>query len=802
MQFDRRTVMMAALVLPLSLCGAGVKNIVLPADTGRVHDVEEAVVVAQPKETAKLRQQAVSASLFAAPQLEAYGVSAVKGLSALSPNLYMPDYGSRLTSAVYVRGIGSRINTPAVGLYVDNVPFADKGAYDFDFLDVARVDVLRGPQGTLYGRGAMGGLLHVFTADPLTSHGTTVSLGATTRESGRHVSATTALHPSDRFALSLGAFYKGDEGFRHNTTTGKNADGGDAAGGRLRAVWVPTQRVRLDYTASYQYSDEHSNPYVYEGPADADAEDVYPELRGQITQNRQSKYRRSFFNTGLSTTVTLPRTTLTAITAYQFLQDRLYMDQDYLRADIFSLEQRQRMQSVSEELTFKGRAGRRWEWTTGAFFLYDYKHTAVPVTFYDDGVAYLNNTFAGVMPSFIGLTLTDPQLPFRATLKTPGMNVAAFHQSTVKDLFLKGLSLTVGLRLDYDYHRLTLSSPAADYHYNFALQMPAFGLNINQAFTTDAAFGGRDSHADWQLLPKVALQYALKRGTVYFSVSKGYRSGGYNLENYSDLSQGLLKRNIMLQVRDYSVGTIEGLPMPDASKQAAIAGMKKMIDAQTPDAPAVSDLSYKPEYSWNHEVGTHLTLLDGVLQLDAAAFVLSTHQLQMAKFAPSGMGRVIVNAGRSATWGVEAQLRYALLGERLTLSAAYGLAHSEFTKYELDSETDYEGHHVPYAPQHTAALSVDFRQPLTRGILRAWSAGLTLDGAGKIYWDEANTFSSPFTARLSARLGLELRHVSLALWGKNLTATSYKTFAFTSMSRRFAQYGDPLHFGLDVTLKF
>lgn len=794
--------MMAALALPLSLCATDVKSIAVPTDTGRVHDVEEAVVVAQPKENAKLRQQPVSASLFGTRQLETYGVSAVKGLSSLSPNLYMPDYGSRLTSAVYVRGIGSRINTPAVGLYVDNVPFADKSAYDFDFLDVARVDVLRGPQGTLYGRGSMGGLLRVFTADPLTTYGTTLTLGATTRESGRHAAATTYLHPSDRFALSLGAFYKGDEGFRHNTTTDKKADGGDAAGGRLRAVWQPSRRVRLDYTAAYQYSDERSNPYVYEGPADADATDAYPTLRGQISQNRQSKYRRSFFNTGLSATFSLPRTTLTSITAYQFLQDRLYMDQDYLRADIFSLEQRQRMQSISEELTLKGRTGRHWEWTTGAFFLYDYKHTAVPVTFYDDGVAYLNNTFSGVMPSFIGLTLTDQELPFRATLKTPGINVAAFHQSTVKDLFLKGLSLTVGLRLDYDYHRLTLASPAADYHYNFALQMPAFGLNLNRAFTTDAAFSGRDSHGDWQVLPKVALQYQLKKGTVYFSVAKGYRSGGYNLENYSDLSQNLLRRNIMLQVRDYSVETIEALPMPDASKQAAIAGMTGMIDKQTPEAPVVSDLAYKPEYSWNHEIGTHLLLLDGTLQLDAAAFVLSTHNLQMAKFAPSGMGRVIVNAGRSATWGVEAQLRYALLAERLTLSAAYGLAHSEFTKYALDSETDYEGNRVPYAPQHTAALSADFRQPLTRGALKAWYVGLTVSGAGKIYWDEANAFSSPFTAQLSARAGLDFKHVSLALWGKNLTAASYKTFAFTSMSRRFAQYGDPLHFGLDVTVRF
>lgn len=775
----------------------------VPADTNRVQDIEEAVIVAQPKETGKLRRQAVSASLFGAHDLEQYGVASIKGITALAPNLYMPDYGSRLTSAVYVRGIGSRINTPAVGLYVDNVPFADKSAYDFDFLDVARVDVLRGPQGTLYGRGAMGGLLRVFTADPLTNYGTTVSLGASARESGRRASATTYLHPSDRLSLSLGAFYKGSEGFRRNTATGKKADAEDAAGGRFRAAWMPSRRFRLDLTASFQYSDERSNPYIYEGPADTDAADDYPELRGSISQNRQSKYRRSIFHSGLHLTYQLPRVTLSSITAYQFLRDRLYMDQDYLRADIFDLEQKQRMQSISEEINVKGKIGKRWEWTSGAFLLYDYKHTSVPVNFYADGVTYLNSTFSAAMPAFIRLAFTDSELPFYATLKTPGTNAALFHQSTFNGLFVKGLSLTLGLRLDYDCHRLTLASPAYAYNYTFAMQMPAYGLNISQPFTADAGFGGRNSHTSWQLLPKVALQYtAAGLGTFYFSVSKGYRSGGFNLENYSDLSQNLLRRNIMQQVSGYSAQTIDGLPMPEASKQAAKRGMTAMIEAQMPDAVAVSDLAYKPEYSWNHEAGTHLLLLDGALQLDAAAFVLSTHNLQMAQMAPSGMGRVIVNAGRSATYGVEAQMRYALLASRLTLSAAYGWAHSTFTKYTLSSETSYKGNHVPYAPEHTAALSADFRQPINKGIFKAFFAGISVQGAGKIYWDEANTFSRPFTAQLNASAGVELGPVSLTLWGKNLTASSYQTFAFNSMSRRFAQYADPLHFGVDIKCHF
>ena len=160
-----------------------------PADTLRNYDMEEAIVVASPKETMTFRQQPISISIFDRTTLTNMGADDIKDISTFTPNYFMPDYGSRQTSAVYIRGIGSRINTPAVGLYVDNVPVMDKSAYDFAFLDIARVDVLRGPQGTLYGRNSMGGLVRVFTADPFSHTGTDVRLSGSVPNGGRAVRA-------------------------------------------------------------------------------------------------------------------------------------------------------------------------------------------------------------------------------------------------------------------------------------------------------------------------------------------------------------------------------------------------------------------------------------------------------------------------------------------------------------------------------------------------------------------------------------------------------------------------------------
>lgn len=206
-----------ALVLPavaMLVCSVQAKaeHYILPGDTTKVIDIEEVVVIATPKENARLRQQAVSATSFSQRDMQSNSVVSVKSLSGLVPNLFIPDYGSKLTTSVYVRGIGSRINTPAVGLYVDNIPFIDKSAFDFNYSDIERIDVLRGPQGTLYGRNTMGGLIRVYTKSPFTYQGTDLRLSGATYNDYR-ASLTHYHRISEQFAFSVGLFYRHEGGF-------------------------------------------------------------------------------------------------------------------------------------------------------------------------------------------------------------------------------------------------------------------------------------------------------------------------------------------------------------------------------------------------------------------------------------------------------------------------------------------------------------------------------------------------------------------------------------------------------------
>ena len=784
----------------------------VPSDTLKNIDIEEAVVVASPKETNTLRRQAVAVSLFDETSLERLNVTDVKGLSAAVPNFYMPEYGSKLTSAVYIRGVGSRINTPAVGLYVDNVPYLDKSAYDFNFLDVTRVDVLRGPQGTLYGRNTPGGLIRVYTADPLVKQGTDISAGFTTKSMGRRLSAITYLHPAENLGISVGAFYNGRNGYFTNHTLGQHADGMESGGGRTRLTWKPSHKVKVDWTASFEQSYERACPYRHIGDSvsGAGGEMTYMPASGEIEANRQASYRRQLFNTGLGVEHRLGKFTLSSITAYQYLRDRLFMDQDFIASDIYTLEQRQKMHSVTEEISLKSPKGKRVQWTSGIYAGYTKIQTDCPVVFQEDGIGFLNRSIGASLPSrpAMGLTFTDNSLAFLSDLETPSFGAALFQQLSFNDLLVKGLSLTLGLRLDYDHRELDLSSQTANpVAYNFNMSMGPM-MNINHDFSSLPQLAGSLNDDYWLLLPKYALQYSFgkngTRGNVYAAASKGCRSGGYNIQAYSDLAQQLLRREMMLEVKDFSINTINGIPrMPDAVKQGAIAGITKTMDRIVPDEPDLRNLSYKPEQSWNYEAGTHLSFLDGRLQADLAAFYMQTRDQQLAQFSESGLGRVMVNAGKSRSCGIEASLRTLWFDNRLSIAADYGFTEATFENYDLGSGVDYTDNRVPFVPRHTMTATASFRQPTKCDLLRSFTFGARVKGAGDIMWDEANTFGQDFYAQLDASIEAELKGgVTLTVRGANLTDTRANTFAFLSMNRRFAQDIAPRHFSFDIKWHF
>ena len=780
------------------------KTYTLPEDTTKVVDIEEVVVIASPKETSKLRQLPTSVSLISQKDMQANHITSLKSASTIVPNFFMPDYGSRLTSAMYIRGIGSRINTPAVGMYVDNIPYLDKSAFDFNFYDIERIDILRGPQGTLYGRNTMGGLVKVHTRSPFSYQGTDVKLSYGSGNNHRSASLTHYHRISNRFAFSAGGYYEGADGFFTNSHLNKKVDDMQAGGGRIRAILLTANDWKFDFNVNYDYTDEGGYPYYFTGDIYSFPPEVSTDLIGKIAYNRESTYHRSLLNTGLNIEHQADNFIFNAVTGFQHLNDRMFMDQDFSPMDTYTLEQKQRINSITEEITFKSKPGQAWQWTTGLFGFYQDMRTTGPVVFYNDGIDFLNTTINGYFPDLsqmgmsMSLGLKNENLNIPSTMDTPSWSTAVFHQSTYH---VGNWELSAGLRLEYEKMQMDYNSHAsALFDYSLSSRMMPIELKDLKA---DYQAIGKLKNDYMQLLPKAAIKYNFdSKNNVYFSMSKGHRSGGYNVQMFSDIAQSGLQNSIKTSIKEGVGEKLNGFAQ--MGMPAAVIGMiNGMMEEYltTSEVNVAESTTYKPEYSWNYEIGTHLNLFNGKLQADLAAFYMDTRDQQIAKFAESGLGRITVNAGESESYGVEANL-VASLNRHLQLNASYGYTEATFVKYNAGENKDYSGNYVPFVPRHTLNIggSYAFHFP------NSWAESLTLGancaGAGKIYWTEANHVSQDFYATLNGYISLKAKNVQVDLWGRNLTDNEYTTFYFESMGRGYEQRSKPLQVGVDVRLHF
>ena len=766
-----------------------------PKDTTRVIDIEEVIVIATPKENNRLRQQPLSATSFSQGDMRNNSVTSVKSLSGLVPNLFIPDYGSKLTTSVYVRGIGSRINTPAVGLYVDNIPFIDKSAFDFNYSDIERIDVLRGPQGTLYGRNTMGGLIRVFTKSPFSYQGTDISLGAATYNNYK-ASVNHYHRISDKFAFSAGAFYEHEGGFFENVArNNEKIDKGDEVGGRMRAIWLPKDNLKLDFTVNYEYSNQGGYPYQLTSLSETDI--YYQDLKGdlgKVAYNNECGYMRHLLNGGLNLEHQADNFILSSVTGFQYLKDEMNLDQDFTRKNVYTMSQRQNSKTISEEIVLKSKPGRRWQWTTGVSGFYQWLDTEGPVTFHEDGISSLmENNVNGIfkkikeekpmMPD-MSLDITDENILIGGNFKSPMLSTGIYHQSTINDIIFEGLSFTAGLRMEYERYWLDYNSNTnINFDFKIAVMpMPFKGLN------TSPKVNGNISHDYIQLLPKFALQYDFnKSNNIYASVSKGYRSGGYNIQMFSEIVQGEMINGMIAVLDEKSHGMVSQM---GGDK---IPHYEFNIQETT---------MYKPEYSWNYEIGSHMTMFDGRLQADVAAFYMDTHDQQISRFAASGLGRITVNAGKSRSIGGELALK-AQITDAFSLNGNYGYTHATFTDYVVSDEVNYNGNYVPFVPQHTFNIGGQYIFRMKRG---AWLDNIMLNanykGAGRVYWTEQNNAYQNLYGTLNGRISLNKGNGQIGIWINNALNTKYQAFYFESMNRGFAQMGRPMQIGVDLRCRF
>ena len=664
------------------------------------------------------------------------GIEAPKDISLVAPNFYMPDYGSRMTSSIYVRGLGARIDQPVVGLTIDNIPYLNKDSYDFDVCDIAEIEVLRGAQSVLNGRNTMGGQINVRTLSPLSASGWRAMAEYGTANTVK-ASASYYGKFNEALGMSLAAQFKHTDGYYRNEYDNSLTGRENSGSLRWKTAWQPHRRLSISNTAVASFGRQAGYPYQLLAS-------------GNIDYNDTCAYRRTSIADALTVAWAGKRVIVTSVTSLQYLNDCMNLDQDFTSLDYFTLEQSRREWAFTEDLFTRGSRG-IYSWLGGVYAFYKSTDMQAPVTFKDTGIERLIEAHRNAINPDYPIRWDERRFVLGSDFDLRSGGFALYHESAVS---IDDWRLEAGLRLDIEktslsYHSFTNTG------FTTLHRVPDGSTEVYSHTPVDIDDHGDISHTYIELLPKFTISHS-GDFEPYFSFSKGYKAGGYNTQMFSDV----LQQRVM-----------------------SIMGLSELYSFD-------EVVSYKPEWSLNYELGAHWRLPAARLKLDAALFYIDCRNQQLTVFPPgTTTGRMMTNAGRTRSMGAELSASWHA-NDDLTVRASYGYTDATFRRYN-DGRNDYRGKRVPYAPANTLFAEVNWRiSPLTfSGITPSVTA--TARGLGKIYWNEANTVSQPFYCLPSLSIAFDADKWSLRLSADNITATRYNTFYFVSMGNAFTQRGLP-----------
>lgn len=687
--------------LPMLLCLAyTARGEEIEKDTAKIRNVElNEVVVQSFKQQRDLRLEPLSASAVTGTAIQNRNITGIKEFSSFIPNLFMPDYGSKLTSPVYIRGIGSKINAPSVGLYVDGIPYFEKSAFDFDFNEVDRIEVLRGPQGTLYGRNTMGGIINVYTKSPLKYEGTNVWLS-----NGSYGYRDYALSHykkiGEKFGYAISGDYRNSDGYFTNLFTDKKADDMKSGSARIRLEWKPQKNLSFGLMSSFDRSVQGGYPYA--------VCDSVTHKPGEIDYNDYSFYKRTLSTTGFSADYQGTGYSINSRTAFQYLSDHQGIDQDFSPRSIYFARQDMKQKMFSEELNIKSTTPGRYKWLLGAFGFWQGIDNTVTLDYFTKDYAT------------------------RKLYDTPAYGVAFYHQSTIDDLLTRGLSLTFGIRYDYEH---------TSNDFLFYKETDG-GSEQMDAFDSRLKFS--------QVTPKIALQYMFpSTGMLYATVTKGYKTGGFNTS----------------------------------------------FDRE-------EDRTFRPETSWNYELGAKHPFLDNRLNAEFCFFWIDWKNQQIYQMLATQNGQFLRNAGRSESKGVEVSLQGNPVNG-LMVQVNYGFTHATFKDYKDERRgIDYSGNFLPMVPRHTFAVGADYTIPNPCRHIDRFTVSANYTGTGRILWKEDNKVSQPYYGLLNAKVSATKDFITFAIWAKNMTGADYSAFYFETGGKGLAQKGRPFTIGGNIQLSF
>ena len=752
---------------------------VLVLPTASYPQIEEIIVTAQ-KRQENLQDTPIAITAFTEEALEGRMINDISKLADFTPNVIFdtttPISGLSNGAAVFIRGIGQldfgMTTDPGVGTYIDGVYSSRAVGGVLDVVDIERIEVLRGSQGTLFGRNTIGGAINITTRRPAETFGGMVE--ATFGEFDRtDFKGSLDVPVTDKFRTKFAFSSKNRNGFVDRVLVGDRLGDEDRQSARGSFLLEPTDDIELYATVDYASIDEQSAGSVMVGitefagdpgqglapsstwaynqvfvPANPGAvpytlEEFLPGAADQTLATGPTGTDLESFGATLTFTWSLPLFEFKSISSYRDTEGEFYRDPDNSTVEITeTTNPNYNHEQFSQEVQLLGRGfNERLQYVLGAYY------------FEEDGTDDVFVPIYGALPTPAGLSALPLYINNYVTVDNDSK--AVFGQGTFE--VTEQIALTLGMRYTEDkkafgYRQYISPDPFPG---NIAV-LALLGAPV-------AAPGPADQLVLWdevsekfnELNVRAGIEYQLNDDTLlYFTYADGYKSGGFNYR--------------------YVV-------------------------------PRVAPLPFDPETLESCEVGVKWQGLDERLRINAAGFISEYRDVQIQLFETGG-GPLTQNAGVADIIGMELELT-AAPHERLLLNAGFGYLDAEYDELNLPTTTVAQAVNLdtklPNTPETTVNVSAEYTHPLPWGSLAVRGDYRYTDD---LHNDAQN---SPFLYQdgyhtVNASLTFSVDNWEFSVFGVNLTDKRFITSGDSNFGLGFheANYNRPREFGGLIRYRF
>lgn len=712
------------------------------------------IIVTSERRATNLQETPLAVSAISGETLQAAGVAVINDLAATVPNLTSTTGPQGSSDAnFFVRGVGQFdfiiTNDPGVGLYVDGVYLGRTVGAMLDSGDVERVEVLRGPQGTLFGRNTLGGAISIVSRQP---------------DPGRFSGSASALYGSrdrieltgsinapigDDSALRVSGFFREQDGFARNAVTGDLFGATDRYGGRAQLRLGLTETLTIDLSADYSLDRSNPAPSVARAIAPApffppaalgdvfDPDNFYRVFASNSPEARNETY-------GFSGTITLELgdATLKSITAYRELDSFSTSDPDGTRFRLYDQDVTTTQNQFSQELQIAGDAvGGRLNYLLGAYY------------FAEDAEQVLDLCFAPIS-SPAAAPFADCNTWTQGNAQDT-RSYAVFGQARYE--FVDGFSVTLGGRYTWDEKDI-VSNQFFDFRpqavgpgavFGFGLPPALLGQRIVLPIVIDLP----GSVSFEEFTPKLGVEYKVNEDAfVFASYSQGFRSGGFNGR----------------------------LILPQASVP-----------------------TYAPDTNDTYEFGFKTDWLDRRLRVNGTLFYSKYQDIQQTIADPQVQFRV-ANAGDAVLKGFELETVIVPV-DGFRIDAAVGYTDSEFENVPA-AVGPINGNRLPFSPEWTVSVAAQYDIETSAG---TFTPRVDYRLQSEVFF---TAFNLPLERQesyglLNARLGWTdpAERFTVAVFAQNLTDEEYFTFGQDALATQGVAYsylGRPREFGVSAGVNF